>query len=493
MGGRLIGALSALWSDGAGDTSVQWRLAIFRSTWTMIREHPWLGVGPGAFPVALTHVQALPYVGGENPHNLFLEIAAEYGLPAGMLAGLGLIVCVARVGMIARRLPTARPERARLAALVASLGAFAVHNGMDLDWSFPAIALVGATLLGHLVSGMPSAPASRPPLLRGRVWRGAMLLVLATAAILAGTRYAASTLVERGRAALATNNTTDAGRQFERAGQFNPLSFPAHYWLAWTRLVAGDPSGALRAAEAARSSAPQDPNTDALVGEMALAGRRWELAQVAFQRSVDRAPAAHLAFHAGLLEATAALDRRSDAIHAYERAMSLFVPERVLADESRCLAPGDRYLLARMSRIAGRLYDAGRDSRGAQAFNRAALLAQPDSRGICVTGRYPGRTSPEAAIENFWRTWHAEGWSRAEQYLLPGSRRPEPEGGARRIRVSWIHGLTGGERLATVRYEVELQEGNSRTTRCAQSTTRLTPEGWMLDGLPLIGKAPCWP
>ena len=146
-----------------------------------------------------------------------------------------------------------------------------------------------------------------------------------------------------------------------------------------------------------------------------------------------------------------------------------------------------------MSRIAGRLYDAGRDSRGAQAFNRAALLAQPDSRGICVTGRYPGRTSPEAAIENFWRTWHAEGWSRAEQYLLPGSRRPEPEGGARRIRVSWIHGLTGGERLATVRYEVELEDGNSRTTRCAQSTTRLTPEGWMLDGLPLIGKAPCWP
>ena len=100
MGHRLVRLLWFVWPGGAAggeDTSVQWRLFISKWTWAMIWDHPWLGVGPGAFPVALTHYQTLPYTGGENPHNLYLEIAAEYGLAFAILAGLAFLFCLVRV------------------------------------------------------------------------------------------------------------------------------------------------------------------------------------------------------------------------------------------------------------------------------------------------------------------------------------------------------------------------------------------------------------
>jgi len=279
-----------------------------------------------------------------------------------------------------------------------------------------------------------------------------------------------------------------------RARRLNPFSFSAHYWLAWTRLRAGDPQGALAAAERTLRSAPQDPNAHALVGEMALAGGHWGAATTAYRRATELAPAAHLSYHAGLVEALASLGRSAESIHAYEHAASLFTPERVLTSEARCLAPGDRYLFARMSRIAARLYEQVADPAGRQAATaRAALLARPDSRGICATTDRPEQTSPEAVIGNFWRGWTDGGWPQAERYLLHPTRRPNLEMGSQPVRLAWIHSLSGGERSATVRYELEIGKSDARTIRCARTVTRFTREGWLLSETPSLEAGSCKP
>jgi hypothetical protein len=36
-----------------------------------------VGRGTRAFPVALMQYQRIPYVSGENPHNLYLELASS--------------------------------------------------------------------------------------------------------------------------------------------------------------------------------------------------------------------------------------------------------------------------------------------------------------------------------------------------------------------------------------------------------------------------------
>jgi tetratricopeptide (TPR) repeat protein len=451
--------------------------------------------------VALLHYQRIPYVGGENPHNLYAEVAAEYGLPLALLGALGLLICLVRAARTARQLPLADPVHDRRAALLAAVVAFAVHSATDLDWSYPAVALLAAVLLGLLAASTPA----RPPLetRHASLWRATMLLTLTIVAGLALTRYYSGTLVSWGRDAMAAGSALTAERYLDRARLLNPLSSSALYWLAWAKRQVGDPAGATEAADRAVRIAPEDPNTSALAGEIALTAGRWETAIAHFQRAVDRSPAAHLRFHAGLLDAAAAGGKTAVAVQAYTHAVSLFTDERVLGSEARCLAPADRYLLARMSRLVARLSptDAGALDRGA-AVARAERLAQPDPRGICATSGRAGQTSPEAAVVSFWRAWGEGGRAAAERYLFSESRQnpPGPTSGALpershggRFRVAWIYSLSGGHSQATVVYQVERADGDDPSGRCARTDTRFTPDGWFLMGLPIPDTGPCRP
>jgi len=281
------------------------------------------------------------------------------------------------------------------------------------------------------------------------------------------------------------------------------MSSSALYWLAWAKRQVGDLAGATETADRAVRIAPEDPNTSALAGEIALTAGRWEIAIAHFQRAVDRAPAAHLRFHAGLLDAAAAGGKAATAAHAYARTASLFTDERVMGSEARCLAPADRYLLARMSRLVARLSptDAGALDRGA-AVARAERLAQPDPRGICATGGRAGQTSPEAAVVSFWRAWGDGGRAAAERYLLSRRRQTAPDeipgafsesSQTGQVRAAWIFSLSGGPSQATVVYQVERADGNEPGGRCARTDTRFTPDGWFLMGLPVLDKGPCRP
>jgi putative inorganic carbon (HCO3(-)) transporter len=69
------------------------RIRIWRGGLAMVKDHPWWGVGYGAFPRFLSY-----YTGGDigyiDAHNLYLLIAAEMGIPTLLvfLSMLGLAV-----------------------------------------------------------------------------------------------------------------------------------------------------------------------------------------------------------------------------------------------------------------------------------------------------------------------------------------------------------------------------------------------------------------
>jgi tetratricopeptide (TPR) repeat protein len=452
--------------------------------------------------VALTHYQRIPYVSGENPHNLYLELAAEFGLPAAFLAVLTLAGFLGRVGTAIRRAPEQDPARRRLAALLATLVAFAVHSLVDLDWSFPAIAATVATMLGltsaHLWRMFPREVHARP------LWRGVLILILLAAAFMSVTRYSASALVSRARFALASRDAALAQRDLTWSLRLNPVSYPAHHWMAWARLLTGDPRGAAEVAERAARIAPADPNSHYLAGEIAAASGRWGVAENRFRTAVDLSPFAQLRFHAALVEAEANAGRGAEARFRYEQAIAIFTDERVLGLDARCSMPGDRYLLARMSRIAARSYgEPGDSSRQQRIMDRAQVLAQPDPRGICVTRGRPGQTSPEATVDSFWRALGDGGWPQAEQFLSPELRasRPGDDWGAwqredrpQRAQVAWIAALHGGEPLVSLRFELEFKVApDSRISRCAQADLRLVKDNWFIDKLPALESTPCQP
>lgn len=75
-------------------TSIGIRIVFLKNTLAIIREHPWFGVGTGAFRVAyqqqVAGKQGWEAVGTTDPHNQFLKIWAEQGL-LGLAAFLAFI------------------------------------------------------------------------------------------------------------------------------------------------------------------------------------------------------------------------------------------------------------------------------------------------------------------------------------------------------------------------------------------------------------------
>ena len=125
------------WSDAAtlADRAAG-RLDIWRVGWVVIRQHPFLGVGLGCFPIVYydylsqaagiswRHAQAVAEVLIKYPHNIYLGTMAELGIPGIglLLAALGLHLRAAFDtwrGLQARRHPAAELALTAVAALFA--------------------------------------------------------------------------------------------------------------------------------------------------------------------------------------------------------------------------------------------------------------------------------------------------------------------------------------------------------------------------------------
>lgn len=88
----------AIWSPEASHATaeldrgtVQERLELWRSGYEMVRDNPWLGVGPGNYPNAVAFYN--PALAKLPAHNSIVGIAAETGIP-GLILFLGLILAV---------------------------------------------------------------------------------------------------------------------------------------------------------------------------------------------------------------------------------------------------------------------------------------------------------------------------------------------------------------------------------------------------------------
>jgi O-antigen ligase len=500
-GGCLAGGLFWTWvlprvaGGGLGDGSLLWRAQILEWTWAMIRDHPWLGVGPGSYPVALLQYQRRPYISGENPHNALFEVAAEYGLPCLLLLLLAGGRWVRRLWRM--RAPSVSPNTpAALPILVGTLAALVFHGLFDMITGFPVIPLGAAVLIG-LVSAQVPPPRVRS--LRLPAWAGRALavIVLGAAALLGLTRYYATSLAVAADTAAEFGDIASARHDFDWALHLNPLSFRARQGLAWMLVQAGDPAAGLDVAEAAVAVAPQDPNTHFLAGEIAGAARRWESAEAYYGQAVTLAPFAHFRYHAGLVQATFAAGHSADVNAAYEKALESFPVTGITSSEGRCLSPGDRYLMARVSRIAA--MNLPSETLRLAAAERARELSQPDRRGICSQNGLPDRQSPEAAVLAFWKDLQDGNWPQATRFLVPGAQtRQGDENGVlasrlpRALAIARISALRGNEGKVTIWYVLESHlPGPSEKSRCGISTLLFSPRGWLLDSTPRVLNRPC--
>lgn len=127
------------------------REEIWRSSWKLIKQNPWTGVGFGTYFLAIPEYEiSTGRVKLEQAHNDYLDLAANGGLVAVVLAAwfLAMIAWRARYSLRSRDLYR---RAAALGAAAAILG-IAVHSRVDFGLQLTGLAVVFAALIVVLVA-----------------------------------------------------------------------------------------------------------------------------------------------------------------------------------------------------------------------------------------------------------------------------------------------------------------------------------------------------
>lgn len=134
--------------------SAFFRLELWRSSLTLIREHPWFGVGPGNFLGAYRTRYVLPSAWQEfnleHPHNVYLDHWTRLGL-LGLLAGLALQVTFWRTMRKHLQSAICNPRFLAL-GFTGTMAVVLAHGLVDNTVFFPDLALTFFLMLGIIQS-----------------------------------------------------------------------------------------------------------------------------------------------------------------------------------------------------------------------------------------------------------------------------------------------------------------------------------------------------
>lgn len=208
------------------------KLTLVARAYAFTAEHPWLGVGRGAFASAFPAAQPSPDR-FEHAESFVAQWAAEWGWPVSAL------LLVAIVHALWRRLATRR-SLATLGAL-AALVTVAAHNALDLGLELVGVAVVWAFLLG--ATATPGRHPNAPRRLRcvqlawGSVAFGAVALAAVGPSLV---RDDAETLTHELRAHFAAREREAFARTLARAAPLHPARPEIAFLAAEEALAHGD-------------------------------------------------------------------------------------------------------------------------------------------------------------------------------------------------------------------------------------------------------------
>ncbi len=249
--------LASVFDPGA--SSLQVRLAFWKGTLQMIRDHFWAGVGIGNFTFAYVPYRSAfnyrnPGIRPEHAHNEYLNLWAELG-PIGLLALLWLAARVVRLGWHLAKRPDG--DRGVLAGILGGVAASAAYAGLFYVVHVAASAMNIAILLG-ILEGMGQKVGQGE---RGRPIRLTYLLPGLLIFYLVGFQYFLRPVAGDIYYFLAQSDfqekRMDAGlRQLEQSLAWNPQSFEARYRRASVLFKMGRYPETIQAAEEALSIHP---------------------------------------------------------------------------------------------------------------------------------------------------------------------------------------------------------------------------------------------
>jgi len=323
--GKLRATMTQLQSPGDG------RRLWWGATLLMVTAHPLAGVGEGRFreaypPYQATYLATLPRpdqgavwpTAVEAPHNDYLHVAAELGIP-GLALLLGVLGLIAVDGVREARRAVG-PERALRAGCLGGLAAIFVAAMFGKPLHGATGIWVAATLSALAVATHPAQDPVRPP----PRWQW-VVLAAATALGFCQTAhllrvYAASLHLHRGMAALLQQELPGAVAALERAREVCPRDSDVRATLGRAYLAAGHPDLALPHLAAGLRGYDSSPLRLAL-GRAYLALGQVGAAEGTFRAGVTAFPG-YAPLHLGYAGVLAGEGRDTEASRQLARALA---------------------------------------------------------------------------------------------------------------------------------------------------------------------------
>jgi O-antigen ligase len=305
------------------EASIDFRIDAWRNALLVIRQHPWLGVGPNTFlaiadfPPGSRFYQARDV---PHPHNVLLYVGQSAGLPALLVFLAWVLVLLA---LLWRRVargddPVARPLLvATLAALIGLLAADLLDLGLALSSVVPAPLF--------LLTGLVAA-RSEPRETEGRPWQ---LLAWAGGLLAVAVPFAVRPLLALGVAnqgllltyeadqRLDTGLKRRALQKIEQAIALEPLTPELHGMLArWREQQPYGYPAAHELLESRIALAPHDGQGHSLLAQLCLRLDHYDEAEpeLLIALADPQGGAWHSRDRAGLIHCVAELGRRDEAV-----------------------------------------------------------------------------------------------------------------------------------------------------------------------------------
>ncbi|MCS6771655.1 MAG: O-antigen ligase family protein [Kiritimatiellae bacterium] len=216
------------------------RLNLWRDTWTMIRDNPWFGWGPGQYRWIYPqywHFLKM-HIDPEHAHNDYLQLVAEFGAVGAVLLLSALAWALIRLVAVIQNSDSERGA-ALIAGFAGACAASAAHAMFDYNFhlfgNVQVLAALGGVTCATLVGGGHLRP--RPCIGSGKISALAAAVVMLAFAVLSARASAAEIFTARGDRNRQKARFESAVAAYRAALRVEPRKGAAHRGIGLVRIA----------------------------------------------------------------------------------------------------------------------------------------------------------------------------------------------------------------------------------------------------------------